>query len=200
MKKTYIIVLFFLISSVFSQTKKEIEFEKTLKDVVTFYNNKNFASLNKLINKENGIYFITKNGVYDYWNLQKEFSSDNLQNPYKDMITQQKIYNDFDSIYTKKYNYDCESKNTEGIFITIKDKRFSTLIEKYINYNDLGLDQKELKTQLKKIKKIECTSRKISLISNDKSNWGKSFIFYLTYSNNKWFLSIIDFASLDCSV
>lgn len=206
MKKFSLILLFLTINCLFSQSKKEVEFQNTIKKVINLYNDKNFDELNKLIDNENGIYFITKNGVYEYWYLKSGFSSnDSLKEahmiyPYNDIIKQQEIYNSFDKIYFENYSYNCNAINKEGIYIKSKDNMFSNLIKKYIEFNDLGLNEKDLKLQLKKIKKIECSSRKIILISNEEAKWGKSFIFYLTYSNKKWFLTIIDFATLDCSV
>lgn len=68
------------------------------------------------------------------------------------------------------------------------------------SFNILGekLEHKkknELENELKTFKKIETKSRRVTV--NSKSG---TFIFYITSINGKWYLSIIDFASIDCSV
>jgi hypothetical protein len=192
----------------FSQVDKEKDFQKAINEIIDAYNIKNETVFNKYIGKKEGVYFLIKNGVYEFWQNKKQVSfkksndSTYLPYPYYMMLLEQKLPTHFSLKYAVYPNYNCNSKkNKVGLFIdtSYKTNSFSRLIKKYVKYNDIGLEKTFLKTELYKVKSLEATSRKILLLSNKKTKWGESFIFYLTYINQKWYITLIDFASLDCS-
>jgi hypothetical protein len=209
MKYAITILLLFICSFTFSQVDKEIDFQKTVQDVIQAYNVKNATAFNKFINKKEGVYFLVKNGVYEFWHKRKQvqFKTSNdstyLPYPYSSILCEQKLPANYSLTYSAYPNFNCNSsKNKVGLFIdtSYKVNSFSNLIKKYLKYNDIGLEKAVLKEELYKVKMIESTSRKILIISNRKTKWGESFIFYLTYINQKWYITVIDFASVDCSV
>ncbi len=208
MKKLVTIVLLFSFSFSSAQIKKEKEFKNTVNNIISAYNKKDFLLFNKFIHKKNGVYLLVKNGVYTYWYnrgtifFNDTISSNKLPVPYNTILCEQKLANNFKITYTSYPILNCNTKNLKtGLFVdtAYKVNVLSNLIKKYINYNDIGLDKKDLKNELKTINKIEEKSRKILILGNASSKWGDIFIFYLTYINNKWFISIIDFATFDCS-
>ncbi len=209
MKKLLTILLFFLYLFSKAQTAKEKEFKKTLNEIVSAYNKKDSAIFNKYIHKKNGIYFLVKNGVYDFWyNKEYVYFTDSIDTfklplPYNTIVNEQVLPSNYVLTYSKYPHFNCNSKSTKkGIFVdtVYKVTLLSNLIKKYIKFNDIGLDKEDLKNELKIIQKLESKSRKIVMISNKDLKWGKYFIFYLTYINQKWYISIIDFATFDCSV
>ncbi len=208
MKYTITILLLFICSFTFSQVDKESTFKKAVEDITNAYNKKNAIALNKFVSKNDGIYFLVKFGVYDFWNKRKRLQfkatkdSTYLTFPYNAMLAEQKLATNYSLTYSAYPIFNCKSiKNKVGLFVdtNYKTNSFSNLIKKYIKYNDIGLEKDDLKKELYKVKTLESTSRKVLVISNKKTKWGESFIFYLTYINQKWYITVIDFASLDCS-
>jgi hypothetical protein len=208
MKKPITILLLFAFYLCDAQIEKEKEFQKTVNQVIAAYNKKNSAAFNKFVNKNNGIYFLVKNGVYNFWyNKNIVRFNDTLDNhklpfPYNSMLGEQKLPSNFKLSYTSYPVFNCNTKKLKiGLFVdtSYEANLLSNLIKKYIKFNDIGLDKNELKNELKIINKIEAKSRKIIIIGKNNSNWGENFIFYLTYIDHKWFISIIDFATFDCS-
>jgi hypothetical protein len=209
MKK--IITILLLLTFYFStaQVAKEKEFQKTVTKLIAAYNEKNSTSFNKLVHKDKGVYFLVKSGAYDFWynrdSIQFDTTPDSfkLPFPYNSMLLQQKLPANLKLTYAKYPIFNCNNKKTKlGLFVDTSHKvtLLSSLIKKYIKFNDLGLDKNELKNELKTITTIERKSRKIVIIGKNNANWGEKLIFYLTYIDNKWYITIIDFATFDCSV
>ncbi len=208
MKYTTTILLFFFCSYTYSQVDKETAFKNAVEDILNAYNKKNATAFNKFVSKKEGIYFLVKNGVYEFWNKRKQIQfkinndSSYLPYPYSSMLYEQKLPTNYSITYSAYPNFNCNStKNKVGLFIdtSYKTNSFSNLIKKYIKYNDIGLEKNDLKKDLHKVKILESTSRKILIMSNKKTKWSENFIFYLTYINQKWYITVIDFASVDCS-
>jgi hypothetical protein len=208
MKHNITILLLFFYSFSYSQVDKETTFKKAVEDITNAYNKKNAIAFNRYVRKNEGVYFLVKNGVYQYWYKRKQlqFKVDNDSNylpyPYYSMLLEQQLPSNFKLSYTSYPVFNCNSKKAKvGLYVdtSYKVNLLSNLIKKYIKFNDIGLDKSELKNELKTINEIEAESRKIIIIGKSDSNWGENFIFYLTYINQKWYISIIDFATFDCS-
>jgi hypothetical protein len=208
MKYTITILFLFFSSFTYSQVDKETAFKKAVEDITNAYNKKNALAFNKFVGKKEGIYFLVKNGVYEFWNKRKQIqfkiSNDSpyLPYPYSSMLCEQKLPVNYSIKYSAYPDFNCNStKNKVGLFIdtSYKTNSFSNLIKKYIKYNDIGLEKDDLKKELYKVRILESTSRKILIISNKKTKWSENFIFYLTYINQKWYITVIDFATFDCS-
>ena len=208
MKKLLTILLLFTFLFSNAQSEKEKEFQKTVNQIISAYNKKNNVLFNKFINKENGIYFLIKNGVYEFWNhrsavlFNDTIGKEKLPFPYHSIMLEQKLSSNYTLNYAPYPVFNCNTKKIKnGLFAdtNYKVNIMSNLIKRYIKFNDIGLDKNDLKNDLKNVNKIEATSRKIIVFGKNNSKWGENFIFYLTYINKKWFISIIDFATFDCS-
>lgn len=119
----------------------------------------------------------------------------------------QKISDNFQLQYSSYPEIDCEYASKTGLYVDITktDHRFSDLIKRYIDLPEPDIySEEELKELLSKVQTLEPITRKVILVSDlkpekDKIFWGKTFIFYLSWIEGKWYLTMIDFALTDCS-
>lgn len=120
--------------------------------------------------------------------------------PYQSFLEGYKVENlNLNKIeFTEKSFFECEKIEKYGVFVSLKDKfhslsgSVSFFIENYSNIIGEKIDsskKKELDTDLKKIRKIELTRRRVTMNSK-----GGTFVFYITNINiaGKWYLTIID--------
>lgn len=189
-------------------------FEEVVYNVIKFYNQKEEQKLNQLINQKEGIYFILRLGTIDgrFKKSRICFSDcdekDKIHYPFSEIIREQLL----DSTYKISYDSypdfifeDCERVTKEGLFVDTltTDRLLSNTIKNYKNVfleKELNVTYKELDSEVNKIIKLENSSRKVMLTKNNGSFYGGHFIFYLTKIDNQWWLTIIDFATMDCSV
>ena len=188
------------------------EFEKTVYNVIRWYNDKNQDSLNSLIDDKTGLYLIYRRGTHDAENnLNKICLSsnciyeENIPDWVQESIKKQKIKIDYTISYENYPTFqNCEVASKDGLYIdTLKVDRFLT--ETIKNYKTVYAPESlytdlEIKILIEKASKVENNSRKIILTKNQGGYYSGHFIFYLTKFDDKWYLTIIDFASLDCSV
>ncbi|MBV8325643.1 hypothetical protein [Chryseobacterium sp.] len=206
-------ILFFGCGSVQGQNK---EIEQFVKKVVEIYNQKDSKKFNQLINKNTGLVFITTIGANNSWSKVQKVCLDKkcLENKiaesvgtsYQSFLEEYKTKDlNLNKIeFTEQSYFECEKITKKGIFITSENK-FHTLSESVSffikNFQDIigeQLDQKkknELEKNKEEFKKIEFKSRRVTV-----NSIAGTFIFYITYMDGKWFVTIIDFASMDCSV
>lgn len=206
-------ILFSGCNSLQGQNKDVEEFVKI---VIETYNEKNSVKFNQLINKNTGLVFITTMGSNNTWLkvhkvcLSKKClqtnSTESIGIPYQSFLEGYKVENlNLNKIeFTEKSFFECEKIEKYGVFVSSKDKfhslsgSVSFFIKNYSNIIGEKIDsskKKELDTDLKKFRKIELTSRRVTMNSK-----GGTFVFYITNIAGKWYLTIIDFASMDCSV
>ena len=119
----------------------------------------------------------------------------------------QKISDNFQLQYSSYPEIDYEYASNPGLYVDITktDHRFFDLIKRYIDLPEPDIySEEELKELLSKVQTLEPITRKVILVSDlkpekDKIFWGKTFIFYLSWIEGKWYLTMIDFALTDCS-
>ncbi|WP_123868093.1 hypothetical protein [Chryseobacterium lactis] len=217
MKKILLILLTSIIfsgcDSLHGQNK---EIKQIVKKVVEIYNQKDSEKFNQLINPETGLVLITTIGANNSWEkfqkvcLNKKClekgTMESAGIPYQSFLEKYKIGNlDLNKIeFTEQSFFECEKIKKEGIFVASENK-FHTLSESVSffikHFSDIvgeKLDPKkkiELEKEGEKFKKIELKSRRVTV-----NSVGGTFVFYITNIQGKWYLTIIDFASTDCSV
>ncbi|KPE49013.1 hypothetical protein [Chryseobacterium indologenes] len=190
--------------------------EQFVKKVVETYNEKDSDKFNQFIDKNTGLTLITTTGSNNTWLKVQKVCLDKkcLDNgtaepagiPYQSLLEEYKTGDlNLNTIeFTEKSFFECEKIEKQGIFVASENK-FHALSES-INFflenspKILGeeLDAKkknELVKDIGKFRKIEAKSRRVTVNSKD-----GTFIFYITNINGKWYLTVIDFASMDCSV
>ena len=190
--------------------------EQFVKKVVETYNEKDSDKFNQFIDKNTGLTLITTTGPNNTWLKVQKVCLDKkcLDNgtaepagiPYQSLLEEYKTGDlNLNTIeFTEKSFFECEKIEKQGVFVASENK-FHALSES-INFflenspKILGeeLDAKkknELVKDIGKFRKIEAKSRRVTVNSKD-----GTFIFYITNINGKWYLTVIDFASMDCSV
>ena len=192
MKHSIIIIITLLRAILsFGQTSKEKDFSWTLKKVVAALSSRDSVTLSKYIDKSTGVYILNRIGVVDTY---KHFSTLGFSDTTYPNVP---FYDDV-KITTLKYSklpsFDCEKWTKTGTFVdTTQTNYLLSKIAKGLN--------KEIKgtVPLNKINQyynLENKSRRIVIAENK----GNELIFYLSFINGKWVLTIIDKATCDCSV
>ena len=192
MKHSIIIIITLLRAILsFGQTSKEKDFSWTVKKVVAALSSRVSVTLSKYIDKSTGVYILNRIGVVDTY---KHFSTLGFSDTTYPNVP---FYDDV-KITTLKYSklpsFDCEKWTKTGTFVdTTQTNYLLSKIAKGLN--------KEIKgtVPLNKINQyynLENKSRRIVIAENK----GNELIFYLSFINGKWVLTIIDKATCDCSV
>ncbi|MEI2274560.1 hypothetical protein OHD16_20600 [Sphingobacterium sp. ML3W] len=185
--------------------------EQIVDQVIHSYNNKDSLAFNALLNKELGLYFITTLGVNNRWTHTSKISFNHhtdcsINNPYQDFLAQDQISipKSKNITYSDRPFFECETIYKKGVFVANKGK-YHTLSESIIFYRThysgiIGEEitsnkAQELDHLYSQVKRIENQSRRI-IVNSDTG----TFIFYITKIDTQWWLTMIDFASADCSV
>ncbi|MDR2271116.1 MAG: hypothetical protein LBF27_09460 [Sphingobacterium sp.] len=185
--------------------------EQIVDQVIHSYNSKDSLAFNAVLNKEVGLYFITTLGANNRWTHTSKISFNyntdcSINDPYQDFLAQDQIPNlsSKNVTYSNRPFFECETIYKKGIFVANKGK-YHTLSESITFYRKYYSDvigkkitsdkAKELNHLYRKVKYIEDQSRRI-IINCDTG----TFIFYVTEIGGQWWLTMIDFASTDCSV
>ncbi|MET3037458.1 hypothetical protein ABXT08_15215 [Chryseobacterium sp. NRRL B-14859] len=206
-------ILFSSCGSLHGQNK---EIEQFVKKVVEAYNQKDSEKFNQLINKNTGLVLVTTLGANNSWSKVQKVCLDkkclekgiaeSAGTPYQSFLEKYKTGSlNLNKIeFTEQSYFECDKIAKQGIFVASENK-FHTLSESVSlfikHFRDIigeEPDQKkknELEKDRKDFSKIELTGRRITVNST-----AGTFVFYLTRMNGKWYLTIIDFASMDCSV
>lgn len=200
-----LLLILFCINSIGAQSLKEKKFQKAVYDVIKYYNNKDSVEFNKLIDKDIGIYVLAKPGAMFFAYHRKDFSFEysSLPVPVPWFIETQKIYDKYKLKYADPGILDCFEDNlNEGLFIDLeREKHLLSETMKFLKkYEDPDY---MTDAQIEKVVRMEKNSRRVLILRNSEDSSieksDDSFIFYLTYIKNKWYITIIDFATFDCS-
>lgn len=182
-----------MVTTGFSQTTKKSSFEKTVKDITTAIKQKNNKALKKYIDPKAGLYLLYRNGVFDQYMHLKTFDLTNKGFPEAALS-----YNGSGGKpvrYARMPDYSCDNDKwtKNGTFADTSGKlhQLSETAKNLVKYEVQEVSRKEIK----------------ALEAFEKGNWkvivadknGQSCIFYLMYKNNRWYLSIIDTVTTDCS-
>jgi hypothetical protein len=178
----------------YGQTTKEQAFETTVKQIVIAFSKQDSVTVAKFIDKKIGFYQLDVGGVFDHYNHFATLS-------FSDTTYPQVLFRNSKGIqllslkYAKLPTWDCDKEvwSKKGLFVdTTKTDHFLSKICK--DRNKYVPDNIPDKT-IQYFYDIENKSRRIVLFDENKIE----IVFYLSYLNGKWFLTIIDNASSDCS-
>ncbi len=199
-----------------AQIVKEKKFQKAADDIIVAYDKKDEAKINTFIHPELGIYLFATLGSSPYWyngkNLPIGIDSKidyYVPVPVNEILKGQRLSTQFKLEYTQYPTVHCETASKQGLFVDTTKvwREFSKLIQHRIDIEKLEANNteriKELSKLYRKIYDMESKTRKVILVSEEydysKVNsyqMSYIFIFYLTYMDNKWHLTAMDFA--DC--
>lgn len=177
-----------------AQDQKETDFKKTCDALLQSIARKKLAGLNSLINPAYGVYVLYRMGVYDqYVNQKKLANAISFSLEYCDVKASD--LKKYQLKYDKLPSYDCGDAmwNKRG-YTTDSVKKFRPMSE-IIAFNLKYEQRKTGKKEKATISYIEQLSRKVVFTGSK----GDGIIFYLAYINGKWWLSVIDNVTMDCS-
>ena len=177
-----------------AQSQKEIDFKKACDDVLLSISKKQASGLNTYINPTYGVFVLYRMGVPDeYQNLKK--LDGNLPFSFESQTVSAPDLRKYSLQYGKLPVYDCDLgswKRKE--YITDSTKRFKSISQIaafHMKYDGVKVSKKNMDA----IKYIEQNSRKVIFTGNKSAG----IIFYMAYINGKWWLSILDTVTTDCS-
>jgi hypothetical protein len=175
--------------------QKEQKFKTTVENIVVAFSKQDSATVSKYINKNVGLYQLDRIGVFDHYNHFKTLSFSGTTYP-------QVLFNQSKNIklpilkYAELPTWNCDKKawSKKGLYVdtTKTDHLLSKICKNRNNYIPDTIPNKTIQF----FHNLENKSRRIVLYDNSKVE----LVFYLTYLNDKWFLTIIDNVSSDCSV
>jgi hypothetical protein len=191
MKKILLIISLYVWPLVsFSQSSKEQAFVNTVKKVAELLSKRDSIGLSKYTNQQ-GVYMLYRIGVFDRYSLIKKigFSDTTYPNaPFYDGVRYTKIH------YSTIPTFDCEKWTKTGVFADTS--RIDHLLSKTAKNGNRYATQKTPAKTIAAFYALELKSRRVVIADNN----GNELIFYLSYLNNKWWLTIIDKVTTDCSV
>jgi hypothetical protein len=195
MQSTTVISLFLLLNSFCFVQPKEEKFKSTIMQVVSAFANQDSVKVARYINNIIGVYQLDKVGVFDHYNHLKSVS-------FTDGTYPQVLFNQSKNIkllplkYSALPTFNCDYGrwSKKGFFVdTTKTDHLVSQICKDRNKNvSDSIPEKTIRF----FYGLENKSRRVILNVNK----GVELVFYVSYINNQWFLTIIDYVSSDCSV
>ena len=191
MKYCLIIVALFAVEASFAQSSKEDAFAKTVADVIVKLSKRDSAGISRLTDKATGVYILNTIGImrtYEHVTFIG-FSSDTYpQAPFYDKVKVSPLK------YATLPTFNCEKWTKTGLFVdTNKVDHMLSRITIVLNKDY----QKNIPAKkIAAFRAFEAISRRVVVAVNN----GNELIFYLSYINDKWVLTIIDKATCDCSV
>ncbi len=195
--KKYIISAALLITNyfAFSQNKKtEAAFRKTCSEIANAFAKKNIKSINKYINPQTGLYVVARPGAIDDFTNQKKLDTKNpfkISYPYKDTSSVKKHF----VKYGAAPKFDCGSMawNNTG-FVADSSAKFKRISD-IMNFRIKNEGVKYSMEDFDKINTTENVNRKVVFTEIAKKH---GLVFYLSFINGKWYLTIIDTVASNC--
>jgi hypothetical protein len=171
---------------------KEADFRTTLQAVVQKIISKDSAGLAKYIDKNTGVYLLHVVGVFENYDHFTTVGFKDSSYPRILFITEVKKAAPLQ--YGRLPEYDCMQWNKKGTFVD------TTLNDHFLTKIALGQKRNSGKqvsqASLGDMTILESRSRRVVIVQDDL----KWLIFYLSYIDNRWVLTIYDQATGDCSV
>ncbi len=183
-KSTLLLLAFFQFMHIPSraQSQKEADFKKTSDGLLEAIIKKSYKEINKYINPTYGVYVMYfESAQYDSWNVVKKLNDDYSPNIGNMSLADMKKY---PLTYGKLPAFDCKKGwNKKGYFADSVGK-----------YKPISSTHNPGKGYARALKFVEQNSRKL-IFTGNKGGW---FIFYMSYINNKWWFSMIDWWTGNC--
>ena len=175
-----------------AQTAKDSIFEKTLKNVVERLAKRDSVGLSKYIHKKTGLYILCRIGVYDnYYQYATIGFSDSTypKMPFYDGVRVTKLKHE------KLPSFDCGKQKWSKTGTFVDTNRIDRLLSKTAKRLNLYKTKTTPPAKLQRMLELESKSRRIVIAQKE-----YELVLYLSYIDDKWFLTIIDKATSDCSV
>ena len=178
----------------FCQPAKEQQFIKAVKDIALKISTSDSAGLSKYIQTNTGVYLIYKMGINNSFKNFKTVSF--TDSSYPNLL----FFHAEIKIASVRYSslpvYNCDDNtwSKKGAFTdtTKVDHLLSKTAKLLKREGNVNISNKTISN----FKLLESKSRRVIITSDD----GNDFIFYVSYINKKWLLTVVDMATCDCSV
>ena len=191
----FILTLIVLNSFCTEQTKKEQQFKATVQQIVIAFSKQDSTAISKFINKTIGVYQLHRTGVFDHYNHFKTLGFSDTSYP-QVLFRSSKGIQLLPLIYTTLPTWSCDNErwSKKGLFAdtTKTDHLLSKICKDRNKYVPDNISDKTIRF----FNDLENKSRRIVLYDDNRIE----LVFYLSYLNNRWFLTIVDNVSSDCSV
>jgi len=174
-----------------AQSPKETSFQAAIKDVVQQLAKRDSVGLLKYTDKAVGVYILYRIGVQDHIKHIQRIGFSDSNYPHAPF---------YDAVHITKLNYatlpvfDCNKWTKTGTFVDTNriDRLLSKTARRWNLYQKKKIPQKTIDSYLN----LESLSRRVVIADKN----GNDLIFYLSFINNKWYLTMIDKITTDCSV
>jgi hypothetical protein len=192
---TFISLLLLVNTLCFGQTTKEQKFNVTVQQIIIAFSKQDSATISKYLNKKIGLYQLDRVGVFDHYTHFKTISFSDTTYP-QVLFRQSKNANLLPLKYASLPTWGCDKEvwSKKGLFVdtTKIDHLLSKICKDRNKYRPDNIPNKTIQF----FHDLETKSRRIVLYDNN----GIELVFYLSYLNDKWLLTIIDNVSSDCSI
>lgn len=181
-------------NTAFSQITKQQKFAQAITDIVKAFAKQDSTALAKYTDKATGIYLITRSGVMDYYINYKTITFTDPGYPTAHFRGAKNIK--LQTLqYAKLPTFNCNTNkwSKKGLYVDtiIIDHKLSTTATNRVKFTD----EKIPLSVIKKFIALENNSRRVVLIDSK----GLELIFYLTYKNKNWYVTIMESVTSDCS-
>lgn len=170
-------------------------FELAVKQVLTAFAHNDDKLLNNLVNKKVGITILYRNGVFDQFRQLNALDFNKPEPPYLPYDAPTIDTDTVTLVYGLLPEFNCSRMewNKFGLFCDTakQDNKLWQTAANLIKYRGDTISEKELSS----FAKLAKSSRRVILATTD----GGECIFTLTWLDGKWYLTVIDRVTTDCS-
>jgi hypothetical protein len=166
--------------------------KNSIVEIIKAFDSKDSDKINEYIHPDYGLIVLFRRGVMDEFEKTNKID---FNNPVPEYLPYFPFKLDLKIIYQTLPTHDCDSEKWSKIGLYCDTTQRDDLLSKTaMNLNEYRDENIPIET-IQDFKTIESKSQRIVLIDNE----GGELIFYITLINNKWYLTILDRVSSDCS-
>ena len=173
---------------------KEQKFISTVKAVVTAFSKQDSAAVSKYIKPGTGLYQLYRNGVFDNYEHQDTIRFTDPGFPNVQYMSSAGIK--YAALqYAKLPTYNCETMKWSKRGVYADTTKTSHILSKICKDRNQYVPDNIPQSDINKYYSLENKSRRIVVFDRNQ----KELVFYLSWINNRWYLTIVDFVTSDCS-
>jgi hypothetical protein len=193
MRKAIFMIITILILIPFERIQAQSDkLDNSIIEIIKAFDSKDTEKINQYIHPDYGLITLFRRGVMDEFKRTERFD---FNTPVPEYLPYFPFKTDFKIKYQDLPIFDCNTEKWSKIGLYCDTTKIDNLLSKTAlnlnQYNDYNIPVKTIE----KFKEMENKSYKIVLADSDDGE----LIFYLTLIDNKWFLTILDRVSSDCS-
>jgi hypothetical protein len=184
--------LTFLLADYGNALARTQSLREAIAGVVSAYTSRDSVSLNRFVHPKHGVIVIYREGVFDVFATDTKIDFDK---PVPEYFAYPVIKSRAPLRYARLPVYNCEHNawSKTGLFCDLKH-RDTLLSDTAINLRQYR-EEKIPPETIARFRSLEAQSIRVVLVDSD----GRDLVFYLTKVGNRWYLTILDRVSSDCS-